>query len=103
MNNSKIKFQSIINKLALIAALLLTQLTAAQMTYAQADPKPQLFEGVIGGAPIIMELTTNADHTVTGRYFYQKHILDIALDGTKLVDGSVQLGENQQYGDDKKF
>ncbi len=103
MNDRKMKYQRMINKISIVAAVLSIQLTASQIIYAQTEPKPQLFEGMIGSAPVVMELTTSTDNTVTGRYFYTKHILDIALDGMKLADGHIQLGENQNYGDDKRF
>jgi len=103
MDKPTIKYQSIIKKIAVLSSLLLTGLLNYQVCFAQTDPKPQLFEGKIGNAPIMMELTTNTDHTVTGRYFYQKHLLDIALDGIQLANGDIQLGENQNYGEDKRF
>ena len=96
MKNLKIRSITMTHSIAFTLALLLTRVASAE-----SDEQPQLFEGNIGSAAIVMELTTEKDNAVTGRYFYRKHHLDIALDGIKRADGSIQLGENQDYGDDK--
>lgn len=71
--------------------------------YASTEAKPYLFEGTIGNAPIVLELSIDSSNTVTGRYFYRKHSMDIALDGTQLKNGDIQLGENQDYDDHSKI
>lgn len=71
--------------------------------YAQTNPQPLLFEGTIGTAPVVMEFAIDPSHVVTGRYFYRRHSIDIALDGTQLKNGDIQLGENQDYDSHSKF
>lgn len=55
---------------------------------------PQLLQGRVGQAAVVMELDIAQDGQVEGRYFYRKHHRDIALSGRQLADGSLQLGEN---------
>jgi hypothetical protein len=38
---------------------------------------------------------------VEGRYFYRKHHRDLALSGKQQADGSLQLGENLQYDEQR--
>ena len=71
--------------------------------YASTEQKTELFEGTIGNAPIVFEFSIDQSKAVTGRYFYRKHSMDIALDGTQLGNGDIQLGENQDYDDHSKI
>jgi hypothetical protein len=62
---------------------------------------PQLLQGKVGQAAVVMELDIAKDGAVEGRYFYRKHHRDIALSGQRQADGSLQLGENLQYGEER--
>lgn len=70
----------------------------SRAVYAQTDPQPLLYEGTFGTAPVVMELSIDQSNVITGRYFYRKHSSDIALDGKRLANGDIQLGENQSVG-----
>ncbi|WP_287878961.1 hypothetical protein [Aquitalea sp.] len=62
---------------------------------------PQLFQGRVGAAAVVMELDIAQDGQVEGRYFYRKHHRDLALSGKQQADGSLQLGENLQYDEQR--
>ncbi|WP_242673589.1 hypothetical protein [Aquitalea sp. USM4] len=62
---------------------------------------PQLLQGKVGQAAVVMELDIAKDGAVEGRYFYRKHHRDIALTGKQQADGSLQLGENLQYDEQR--
>jgi len=66
-----------------------------------AHAVPQLLQGQIGGAAVVMELNVAQDGKADGRYFYRKYHRDIALDGQRGADGNVALGENLGY-DEKR-
>lgn len=79
--------------------VLMTTFFLSSALHAQTDPQPFLYEGTVGTAPVVMELSIDQSNGVTGRYFYRKHSSDIALDGKRLANGDIQLGENQSDGD----
>jgi hypothetical protein len=62
---------------------------------------PQLLQGRVGAAAVVMELDIAQDGQVEGRYFYRKHHRDLALSGKQQADGSLQLGENLQYDEQR--
>jgi len=62
-----------------------------------AEAAPQLLQGHIGNAAVVMELTIEPDGQVDGRYFYRRYHRDLALSGKRQADGSLQLGENLHY------
>jgi len=62
---------------------------------------PQLLQGKVGQAAVVMELDIATDGQVEGRYFYRKHHRDIALSGQRQADGSLQLGENLRYDEQR--
>jgi hypothetical protein len=62
---------------------------------------PQLLQGRVGQAAVVMELDIAQDGQVEGRYFYRKHHRDLALSGKQQADGSLQLGENLQYDEQR--
>jgi hypothetical protein len=62
---------------------------------------PQLLQGRVGQAAVVMELDIAQDGQVEGRYFYRKHHRDIALTGRQQADGSLQLGENLHYDEER--
>lgn len=98
MNNINNKNDHFIPKIALLLTLL-----CISTAYAATEQKPYLYEGKIGNAPVVFELSIDQSKAVTGRYFYRKHSTDIALDGTQLNNGDIQLGENQDYDDQSKI
>ncbi|MBM2885610.1 hypothetical protein JFK97_14535 [Chromobacterium phragmitis] len=64
---------------------------------ARAD----VWQGEVGGAPVVMEWSVNDDGTVDGRYFYRKYHSDIALTGTRDKQGVLRLGENLGYDESR--
>lgn len=78
--------------------ILMTTFFLSSAVYAQTDPQLRLYEGTVGTAPVVMELSIDHSNVITGRYFYRKHSSDIALDGKRLANGDIQLGENQSDG-----
>ncbi|MCW3480293.1 hypothetical protein OL229_12125 [Neisseriaceae bacterium JH1-16] len=66
-----------------------------------AQAAPQLLQGQIGSAAVVMELNVGKDGKAQGRYFYRKYHRDIALDGARNPDGSVALGENLGYDESR--
>lgn len=77
-------------------SLLLVSLLTSQVQAA-----PLLLQGSIGSAAVVMELDISADGQVDGRYFYRKYHRDIALNGSRQQDGSLALGENLQYDEQR--
>ena len=69
-------------------------------SYAASEPKTELFEGLIGAAPVMVEFSIDQNQAVTGRQFYRKFSKDIVLNDTQLKNGDIQLGENRDYDDD---
>lgn len=83
-------------RLAPCAAVLLLLLSTAQ-----ADDGRRVFTGTLGQTPIVLELNTQQQDEVTGRYFYQKYHRDLSLSGS-LHGSTLTLVEgNNRYGDDK--
>lgn len=71
------------------------------LSTAQADDGRRVFTGTLGKTPIVVELNTQQQDEVTGRYFYEKYHRDLALSGA-LQDSTLTLVEgNNRYGDDK--
>lgn len=66
-----------------------------------AQAAPLLLQGHIGNAAVVMELNIGQDGEVDGRYFYRKYHQDLALSGKRMADGSLQLGENLQYDEQR--
>lgn len=57
---------------------------------ARAQAEPQVWQGRIGSAPIVMELgSDSADHAA--RYFYRKYNIDILLAVEKTESGKLSL------------
>lgn len=81
--------------LSKLAGLLLWVLSLA------AQAAPLLLQGHIGNAAVVMELNVGQDGEVDGRYFYRKYHQDLALSGKRMADGSLQLGENLQYDEQR--
>lgn len=77
-------------------SLLLVSLLTSQVQAA-----PLLLQGTIGQAAVVMELDISADGQVDGRYFYRKYHSDIALRGQRQHDGSVRLGEDLSYDEQR--
>lgn len=83
-------------RLAPYAAVLFSLLSTAQ-----ADDGRRVFTGTLGKTPIVVELNTQQQDEVTGRYFYEKYHRDLPLSGA-LQDTTLTLVEgNNRYGDDK--
>ena len=83
-------------RLAPYAAVLFSLLSTAQ-----ADDGRRVFTGTLGKTPIVVELNTQQQDEVTGRYFYEKYHRDLPLSGA-LQDSTLTLVEgNNRYGDDK--
>ncbi|MDD0970923.1 MULTISPECIES: hypothetical protein [Pseudomonas] len=71
------------------------------LSTAQADDGRRVFTGTLGKTPIVVELNTQQQDEVTGRYFYEKYHRDLPLSGA-LQDSTLTLVEgNNRYGDDK--
>jgi hypothetical protein len=66
---------------------------------AFAEEPLSVFTGTLGKANIVVELDLNKPDEVTGRYFYQKHRLDLPLNGT-LKDNELSLNEGADDFDD---
>lgn len=66
-----------------------------------AQAAPLLLQGTIGQAAVVMELDIDDGGQVTGRYFYRKYHRDIALNGSRQQDGSLALGENLSYDEQR--
>ncbi|QEL56990.1 hypothetical protein [Chromobacterium paludis] len=60
-----------------------------------------VWQGEVGGAPVVMEWSVNDDGTVDGRYFYRKYHSDIALTGKRDKQGALRLGENLGYDESR--
>ena len=66
---------------------------------AFAEEPLTVFTGTLGKANVVVELDLNKPEEVTGRYFYQKHRLDLPLNGT-LKDNELSLMEGTDDFDD---
>lgn len=68
---------------------------------AHADDRQRVFTGTLGKTPIVLELNTQQQDEVVGRYFYEKYHRDLLLSGT-LHEGTLSLieGENR-YGEEQ--
>ena len=82
-------------RLQIHQTLLATTLFLSSAVYAQTDSPPLLYEGTVGTAPVVMEISINQNNVIKGRYFYRNYSSDIALDGKRLANGDIQLGESQ--------
>ena len=66
-----------------------------------ADESPRVYSGTLGKMPIVLMLDSSNDNEVSGRYFYQKHHLDLALNGRR--DGQlISLIEGEERGGNGK-
>lgn len=66
-----------------------------------AQATPQVYQGHVGNAPVVMEFEIAQDGHVEGRYFYRKYHNDIVLSGKKMEDGHLRLGENLPYDSER--
>ncbi|WP_244886626.1 hypothetical protein [Chromobacterium amazonense] len=64
---------------------------------ARAD----VWQGEVGGAPVVMEWNVDGKGEVEGRYFYRKYHSDIVLTGTQDAQGVIRLGENLRYDESR--
>lgn len=62
------------------------------LSTAQADDGRRVFTGTLGKTPIVVELNTQQQDEVTGRYFYEKYHRDLPLSGA-LQDSTLTLVE----------
>jgi hypothetical protein len=73
----------------------------ALISTVHAEDGRRVFTGTLGKMPIVVELNTQQQDEVTGRYFYEKYHRDLELSGS-LQESTLTLVEgNNRYGDDK--
>jgi len=77
--------------------IILAVLLGLGTCYAQAvERQTQVWQGKIGSAPIVMELTIDSSGEVEGRYFYRKYKFNIFLEGEKTEQGDLRLTEKKE-------
>ena len=80
--------------LSIIALLVIGWQPAAHA----ADTQASVYTGTLGTQAIVLELTPGGDAISTGRYFYVRHHLDIALSGK--LDNTNHLQLREGWDDD---
>lgn len=65
-------------------------------TVLWADSGKQVYTGMLGKMPIVLEVSANGSE---GRYFYQKYRKDLVLSGTKEGEALVLEEGDQRYGE----
>ncbi|SUX28793.1 Protein of uncharacterised function (DUF3298) [Chromobacterium vaccinii] len=58
-----------------------------------------VWQGELGGAPVVMEWSVDNEGEADGRYFYRQFHSDIALTGTRDVQGTLSLSESLGRGE----
>lgn len=69
--------------------------------YAQADDARRVLTGTLGKTPIVVELDSQDQGEIYGRYFYRKYHRDLALSGTLKGDTLTLAEGNNRFGDEK--
>ncbi|UTH76174.1 hypothetical protein [Chromobacterium sp. IIBBL 290-4] len=59
-----------------------------------AQVHADVWQGEVGGAPVVMEWSVDEQGEAEGRYFYRQRHSDIALTGKRDAQGVLRLGEN---------
>ncbi|WP_286790357.1 MULTISPECIES: hypothetical protein [unclassified Pseudomonas] len=70
---------------------------ALLLAAGSAMAEPELLQGTVGQAKVLVELDLAKPDEVTGRYFYQKYHTDIALDGALDKQRTLRLSENRPF------
>ncbi|WP_047236988.1 hypothetical protein [Chromobacterium subtsugae] len=70
------------------------------VSWALAAPvHADVWQGELGGAPVVMEWSVDNEGEVDGRYFYRKFHNDIALTGKRDAQGALRLSESLGHGE----